>query len=484
VSAVQRAIAARKRPKRSDKRGVALVMTLGAITVLTVFLTELQDQTAAELSAALSERDALRAEYYARSAVNLSRLLIAVEPEIRKAIPIIGGQIKQIPVWEFTDLVLGSFNDPTGAASFNSTINADATSGKNLGLTGGGHYELKIIDEDSKININAAAKGLIRTSDRLGGQLLGLFAPQSYNAMFEGRDVDNQFTDRQTLCGAIVDWADDDEDLYACDPRGTSTSASKGSEDNFYQTIGLPYRRKNTAYDSLDELRLVRGVGDDFWSTFVDPDPTDPHKRILTVWGQDKININTANPITMLTIACTAEPTSPLCTDPLQYTGFLQAMSLIRSFTQGAPLFQKPDDFIALMGGTGPIGPLLAGPPFNVTPVKFKSPAEVRAQIGVLSKMFSIYAEGVVPGFKRTTRVKIHAVVDFRSAQEIGDSFTPIAGGTTAPPPPQQVLSAPRPGALGQTGGSNQAAGQATPEQLAAVMAANPAGSIVYWRLE
>jgi general secretion pathway protein K len=228
----------------------------------------------------------------------------------------------------------------------------------------------------------------------------------------------------------------------------------------------------------------VRGVGDDFWSTFVDPDPTDPHKRILTVWGQDKININTANPITMLTIACTAEPTSPLCTDPLQYTGFLQAMSLIRSFTQGAPLFQKPDDFIALMGGTGPIGPLLAGPPFNVTPVKFKSPAEVRAQIGVLSKMFSIYAEGVVPGFKRTTRVKIHAVVDFRSAQEIGDSFTPIAGGTTAPPPPQQVLSAPRPGALGQTGGSNQAAGQATPEQLAAVMAANPAGSIVYWRLE
>ena len=52
--------------------------------------------------------------------------------------------------------------------------------------------------------------------------------------MFEGRDADNQFSDRQTICGAIVDWADDDEDLYACDPRGSSASGSKGAEDNFY----------------------------------------------------------------------------------------------------------------------------------------------------------------------------------------------------------------------------------------------------------
>jgi general secretion pathway protein K len=468
LSAVKRAIAKRRRPRRADKRGVALVMTLGAITVLTVFLTELQDQTASELSAALSERDAVRAEYYARSAVNLSRLLIAIEPEIRKSIPMLGGKIPQIPVWEFTDLVLGSFNDKAGAESFNNLINADAATGKNLGLTGGGHYELKIVDEDSKININTAAKGLVRTSDRLGSQLLGLFAPQSYNPMFEGRDADNQFSDRQTICGAMVDWADDDEDLYACDPRGTSTSASKGAEDNFYQTIGLGYRRKNAAYDSLEELRLVRGVSDDFWSTFIDPDPSDPHKRILTVWGQDKINLNTANPQTLLAIVCANAPESELCNDPIQLMGFLQGVSLVRSFTQGAPIFQSANDFIKLMEGTGPMAPLLAT--LGVKPVKFKSKPEVRAMAGVASKMFSIYAEGVVPGFKRTTRVKIHAVVDFRSAAEIGDAFSLAAG------------------AGGQQGGAaaggNQPAAQASPEQIAAVMSANPAGAIVYWRVE
>jgi general secretion pathway protein K len=461
MSAVKRAIARRRRPRRADKRGVALVMTLGAITVLTVFLTELQDQTASELSAALSERDALRAEYYARSAVNLSRLLIAIEPEIRKAIPMLGSAIPQIPVWEFTDLVLGSFNDPAGAESFNNIINADAATGKNLGLTGGGHYELKIVDEDSKININTAARGLPSARDRQGIQLLGLFSPQSFNPMFEGRDADNQFSDRQTICGAIVDWADDDEELYGCDPRGASASGSKGAEDNFYQTIGLGYRRKNAAFDSLDELRLVRGVSDDFWSTFVDPDPTDPHKRVLTVWGRDVVNINTANAQTLLTIVCGEAPDAEVCNDPVQMMGFLQAVSLVRSFTMGAPIFQKKGDFVKLMQGTGPMSAILTT--LGVTPVKFKSPSQVTAQVDIKSKMFSIYAEGVVPGFKRTTRVKIHAVVDFRSAGEIGEGLGLLQGGG---------------------GTNNQSAAQATPEQLAQIAGANPAGSIVYWRVE
>src|SRR5688500_2740043 len=72
----------RRLRRRRDRRGVALVMVLGAITVLTVFLTELQEETSTELSAALADRDALRAEYYARSAVNRSRMLIASEPSV------------------------------------------------------------------------------------------------------------------------------------------------------------------------------------------------------------------------------------------------------------------------------------------------------------------------------------------------------------------------------------------------------------------
>src|SRR5262245_35989302 len=113
--------AGRKLRVRRKRRGLALIMVLGALTVLTVLLADFQDETSAELGSALSARDALRAEYAARSAANLGRLLIASEPTIRKALaPLLmligGGAPPQIPVWEFADQVLGAFNDPSGTA--------------------------------------------------------------------------------------------------------------------------------------------------------------------------------------------------------------------------------------------------------------------------------------------------------------------------------------------------------------------------------
>ena len=47
-----------RRRRRVDQRGVALILVMGAITVLTVFLTQLQEETSSELAAALAERDA------------------------------------------------------------------------------------------------------------------------------------------------------------------------------------------------------------------------------------------------------------------------------------------------------------------------------------------------------------------------------------------------------------------------------------------
>ena len=88
--------------------------------------------------------------------------------------------------------------------------------------------------------------------------------------MFEQRDRDDNFTDRASVCGAIIDWADSDEDMNACDPR-TAAPTSRATEDISYQLLKKPYFRKNAAYDSLDELHLIRGVSDDFWATFIDP---------------------------------------------------------------------------------------------------------------------------------------------------------------------------------------------------------------------
>ncbi len=467
----------RKRRKGVEsKRGVALVMTLGAITVLTVFLTELQEETSSELSAALAERDALKAEYYAKSAVNLARLLIAAEPEIKKSIPILGAQIPQIPVWEFTDMVLGPFNDSTGGQSFSSLINADPSTGKNLGLTGGGHYELRIVDEESKININLASDGLPNHQQRLGAQLLGLFSSPAYKALFEGRDCDNQFTDQLTICGAIADWTDEDENLYSCDPFSQTASSAKGTEDNYYQILGLPYRRKNAPYDSLEELRQVRGMCDNIWSSFVDPDPSDPHKRVMTVWGQTgQVNLNTADALPIIAVICSDKnAAATACADPEQLLGLVTTINLLRGIMRGIPIITKTTDFVKALGGkSGPAAQILQmlGPALGVQlkPIVFTSESEVAKQFTLKSQFFSIYADGVVPGYRKTTKVRIHAVVDFGKFAPIPNATNLLTGGAG-----QQTAG----GITPITPGGGALTGPNPQTDI------NPAGKVVYWRVE
>ena len=121
LSKTRRKRSARRR-RAARQRGAAFLMVLGALTILTVMLTELQDESSAELAGALQARDAVVAEYAAKSGANLGRLLLAAEPTIRKAVgPILmmafKGQAPQIPVWDFADRVLGVFSVEAGALS-------------------------------------------------------------------------------------------------------------------------------------------------------------------------------------------------------------------------------------------------------------------------------------------------------------------------------------------------------------------------------
>jgi general secretion pathway protein K len=487
----------RRRPRRRDRRGIALVMVLGAIAVLTIFLTDLQEETTAELSAALAERDRLKAEYHARSAVNLGRLLISMEPTVRSAFTPIGmmmgmRQVPQIGVWKFSDMLLGPFNDQAGAAAFSGVSGIDPATGKNLGLTGG-RFELKIVDEDAKINVNLAAKGNLSIADqnRLAQQLLALMNQEQYRPMFEARDADDQFSDSATICSAIIDWADYDDQMNGCNPTAaTASAAATGVEDNFYQTIGLDYVRKNAAYDSLEELRMVRGMGDDFWATFVDPDPSDPEKRVMTVWGkpQASINVNTANAVTLLALICTyAEQPAPICSDPVQMGKFLSGISLAQQFLLGAPVFGGPKDFQNFIEGKGKGLTAMIFPFLGIEPVKIDSryARDFRNAISTDTKFFSIYAEGVVPGNKRETRVRIHAVIDISGAQALGqitaDLLSQLGGGAGSTGGAAGLAGLA--GLAGATGASGAGAA-ASPQAYEQVVRTNPAGTIVYWRIE
>jgi general secretion pathway protein K len=407
-------------------------MVLGAIAVMIVMLAEFQDEAGAELASATATRDSVQAEYFARSAVNLSRLLVAAEPTIRSAIAPLFMLMKQtppqLPVWQYADRVLGAFNDKEAAQDFAGLGGFDLSMGKNLGLKGGS-FEVVIVDEDAKINVNMGAANEI-AHIRLAKQLMSAMGPIQYNPLFEQRDPNGNYNDRLTTCSAIVDWADPDEQLFSCDV--TNAPSSNAVEDSWYQLQTKPYRRKNAPYDSLEELHMVRGVTDDFWQTFVDPDPTDPRKRTMTVWGQGPVNVNTANPLTLYALVCSGAPQADLCTNPTQMPLFVMGVTMAQSLSMGAPVFGSGGDFVQMMKGKGQLGPLLTM--MGIQPVKFQSESEFTKSIATESKIFSIYAVGVVKGYKRQTRVRIHAVVDFRASPSLANLASQATSTAAASP--------------------------------------------------
>jgi general secretion pathway protein K len=461
----------RRQQRRERERGIALVMVLGAIALLTVMLAEFQDDTSAEVASALADRDGVQAEYIARSAINLGRLLIAMEPTVRQAISplylLMKQKAPQIPVWEFSDRLLGAFNDQESARDFSSTLGLDLTLGKNLGMVGG-RWQLVIVDEDAKVDVNLGASNEI-AHIRLGKEIMGIISPIQYDPMFSERDLLGQFHDRFQTCQAIIDWADNDEQGFSCDFSNPNAPTSSGVEDSSYALLPKPIRRKNAPYDSLEELHVVNGVTDDFWSTFVDPDPPNPKKRVMTVWGQGVVNVNTANAQTLLGVTCAGAPAAEICTEPLQTGMFLMGVTMARGISMGAPIFSSPQDYINTMKGSGALGPMLTM--LGMKPVKFLSESDFAKSITIESKMFSIYAVGIVKGYKRETRSSLVEVLDFRKAPVIqGPSLQSVMGGASSAS--ASATAAPTASAANASG------------PIASATANNPAGQVIYFHVD
>jgi len=357
-----RAVGPRRGGRRRARReqGVALVLVMGVIAVITVFVSELSSNTTTAFQVAVSERDRLQAEYLARSGLNLTRLLIAKEPDIRKVVAplysiVLGHGPPQLNVWAFADALLMPFANPAGAQASAEQSGINFSMMQGIKETGG-TFEVISIPENSMINMN---KPLFWQGDEartsLAMQLYALtggYQNQSpYDALFNAPDPDNQLTSRLDVVSAVIDWWDEDEQRTVFDP-GAAKVQSSGREDDIYSRFPEPYRVKNAPYDSLEELRLVRGFTDDFWSTFVEPDPDDPRSRQLTVYGSGAVNPNESRPEVLWSRVCSFVSTQPLCQDPLQRQSFVQLLATARNILP-IGVFEKPGDFLNFMEGRG-----------------------------------------------------------------------------------------------------------------------------------
>lgn len=298
-----------------NERGVALMMVLGSLVILTTLVVEFAYNAHVGYDLAASQRDRLKAYYLARSGYNMARLELKFEKDIRaryasllknlkgsgvtadplcKQIPLSTGLLKGLSSGLIPGLggTAGTATAEGGAEKPEETTDAtekkptfketgEAVSGSEEFLSFDGDFAVECDTEERKINLNvfrADPLGAAGAAPAVGGALslydlqkellFSLMSQKEFDPIYEGKPDEI----RKTV-NAIADWADRD------DLMNEGPGIAGGSEDSDYKGT---YKVKNGKYATVAELLLVNGVGDDLFKLLAPQ---------VTVYGDNKINL-------------------------------------------------------------------------------------------------------------------------------------------------------------------------------------------------
>ena len=158
-------------------------------------------------------------------------------------------------------------------------------------------------------------------------------------------------------------------------------------------------------------------------------------------------------------------------------------VTMLRGSMAGIPLFSSPQMFINALGNKGPFGQIFQA--IGMEPVPFLSEQQAEKMISVESKLFSIYATGYVKSGKRETRVRVHAVVDFRNAPAPGQERALNQASqlnnlqNAANGPAGGLNNAAPPGGNGTTPNPNDPT-----QAMQALLKPTPGGTIIHYKIE
>jgi general secretion pathway protein K len=386
---------AARRERRS--RGVALIIAVVSIAILTVIATDFAYNSRVDLQLAANQRDEVRAYYMARSGVALSRLLLRFQK-----------QVDQTPIPNPASLLaqfLGPQAQPGGPqtpqpTSLNIQLykmarvdchmlkglvkSEQSADGETAPLKpaddenfkmddaeqdpavremasqmtqrsfGGfeGCFLASITDEEEKLNVHRLMAGAGDAYPTML-RMLDLYNDKRFEFLWERDDANKVRSTPQDVVLAMKDWTDDDETGSAINLVDATNPLPAGFSDEgaAYSRYDPTYEPKNARFDSLDELYRVHGVNDQFMSAFRDR---------LTVYPDinRRPNINTDDPVMMgLAIMSVADPTRP---DPrLRDPVFLnEVITRVRSAKMFSFFGMSVQDFVAVVESAGiPINP-------------------------------------------------------------------------------------------------------------------------------
>jgi general secretion pathway protein K len=127
--------------------------------------------------------------------------------------------------------------------------------------TDDGELEIKITDENSRININFAQQDRLRKLlERVGVKEEEIIV----------------------IMDSVMDWKDLDKEHHL-----------SGAEDDYYESLREPYKAKNGLFDAPEELALVRGMKPEY--LFGDGTGATGLLSLITTFGKNAININTVS---------------------------------------------------------------------------------------------------------------------------------------------------------------------------------------------
>lgn len=219
---------------------MALILVLMVVSILTAVTLQMNRSSRAEIYDAANLRDRIRLLYIAKSGFNAGVGLLLADKNNFDAF---------YEDWADTEMI----------AARSRTLFQD------------GYFELPIEDESGKIQINRLVSGGAFNEDIRGLMMRLLLQPEF--GLDEKKAVE--------ILEAIKDWIDTDDE----------TTGSGGAEGAYYRTLAAPYAAKNGPLDCVDELLMIKGVTK---SLYYGTNETPGLNRLLTVYGDGRININTA----------------------------------------------------------------------------------------------------------------------------------------------------------------------------------------------
>ncbi len=387
----------RGRTRRNRRSGVALLVVMTTIMILTVVITELSYTSRVRFLVAAHERERAQAYWLSQTGINIYKLLLTANKQMEgnsmmsqgasmlginlgdalwQMVPVFntgllrmlfasGGDAsdieeEEVEVFQQT----GKVSEETEEASREGGLFSD----KNF-LDFTGDFNAEVFDEDSRLNVSLLGntnKTSIQDS-AIGQQLYGLMSGEEHDQWFRARNID-----RWEIIANLKDWVDKD---------AMRSGRSGGYEDALYNNLDSPYLSKNAPFDTFDEIRLVEGWQDDVMDRFA---------KQLTIHGMGKININTADDEVMTALLKAYIQPSPSDAECLRIMEQMREYMLFSNYKDGKDFAQ----WLQNQGHT--VG------------------EELQNQLGDSSKTFRITSTGMVGN----TIVTSTAIVDYTESNE------------------------------------------------------------------